>query len=456
MQFLENIIANLWNRLVLASKPKLKGGLKLGTLVVDGRPSKKPYFLPQTRRSEHLVTLGKTGSGKSFLLRHLCLCDIKAGRGFLYFDHHGDAIPFLLSAMAAEERQTGKDFASRLVVLEPGNLEWAVGLNPMAVQGEQQTFIQIVAVTAILKERWGLEHFGARTEELLRNSLFVLAANRLTLVEFPALLSNQAFRIQCLKKVSNTDVREYFESRFEPMSDAMKAVMRDPILNKLSEFISDPHFKYILGQTESTFSFDDVLNKNQIVLVDLSKGKLGRHSSTLGTLILSHVRPAIFSRKSRELFTVYADEVQNLLTADTDFDVYFSEARKFAVSITTANQFLDQFPKRMRAAIQAIGTHILFQLSPPDAQEIAGALDGGKPLAELLKNLPQREFVVRSGSYGWKHVQAPRVETLPTDFSGLLKRSRQLYARPRLEVEEQILARRPQAESTKEVLDAWE
>jgi hypothetical protein len=276
------------------------------------------------------------------------------------------------------------------------------------------------------------------------------------LLELAPLLTHEAFRSKLLKAVKNRDVREYFENRFEPLSDAMKAVMRDPILNKTSEFTSDPHYKLILGQVTSTFSFLDVLNDNKIVLIDLNRGKLGKHASTLGSLILALLRPAIFRRTSRTVFTVYADEVQNLLTSDTDFDVYFAEARKFGVSICTANQFLDQFPKRMRAAIQAIGTHIFFQLSASDSQEIAQMLGGGHPVAEHLKNLGKRELIVKSGNYRWQHLLVPDVRTPKTQFGDLLKRSQALYARPCTEVSAEIERRRPDAGTPGEVLDDWQ
>jgi hypothetical protein len=138
-------------------------------------------------------------------------------------------------------------------------------------------------------------------------------------------------------------------------------------------------------------------------------------------------------------------------------DVLLAEARKFGVSIVSANQYLGQFPKNMRSAVQAIGTHIAFQLSNDDAALVSAMLDGGKPLVELLKNLPKKNFVVKSGHYPWKQVEVPAVKLEKADVHHLLERSRKYYARLRTEVEREIQNRRPkQKQTVEEALDAWE
>lgn len=457
MAILETIIANTWNRISRLFKRGLTGGLALGKVVVDGRLTKRTYFIPQAKRAEHLVILGKTGQGKSFLILYLCLQDIRAGRGFVIFDPHGSLIPLILQAVAAEEVRTGKNLSNKVIVIEPGNLEWCVGFNPLETTQGQRSFVSIIGLTAIIKERWGLSHFGPQTEEILRNSLHVLAANHLTIIELSPLLSNSAFRAHCLKRVTNPEVKDYFESRFEPMSEAMKAAVRNPILNKTSEFASDPHFRHILGQQHSTFSVVGAMDSATIILVNLAKGDLGKHSATLGSLVMAEVSSAIFSRKSRAIYSLYLDEIQNLLTSDSDIDVLLAEARKFSVSVVSANQYLDQFPKNMRSAIQAVGTHIAFQLSNDDATALSASFDGGKPLAELLKNLPKKNFVAKSGHYPWRQVEVPSVKLPRASFEDLLKRSRRRYGRLRSEVEAEIQSRRPkQKQAASEVLNAWE
>jgi hypothetical protein len=236
----------------------------------------------------------------------------------------------------------------------------------------------------------------------------------------------------------------------------MKATMREPVLNKLTELTSDPQYRLTLGQRESTISFDEILNSNFVVLVNLNKGALGRHAMTFGSLIYGKFLPAIYRRSSRKLFTVFADEMHNLVSENTNLETVFSEARKFGVSLLTANQFSGQLPAQMRSAIQAVGTRIFFQLSPEDAEQVARDIAGGKNMADRLKNLPPRHFIAKQGNHKPYEVFTPDVPTAKTPAVDLYVASSNLHARQREEVERDILARRPKASPSKETLNDWE
>lgn len=448
MNPLEYITVNLFNTLSKGSKRRLKNGLLLGYVLHEDGATRIPYFLPTAERAKHIAVMGKTGSGKSFFLRYLMQHDIQAGRGFLAFDLHGDITPALLRFLAA----CGIDPA-RVVIIDPTSREFAVGMNPLEAKDEINRFQQISEVTRTLVDRWNFT--GAQTEELLRNCLLALSENGLTLLEVAIMLSNDSYRATLLKNVTNADVREYFELRFDPLSDAMKARMREPVLNKLSEMTADPHFRFILGQRESTISFDNILSAGHIVLVNINKGALGAHATTLGALVYAKLKAAIFRRYKREIFSVFADEMQNLLSEDTDFDVLFSEARKFGVGIVTANQFGAQLPARMRSAIQAIGTRIFFQLSPEDAEQVAREIAGGKGMVDKLKNLSARHFVAKQGNNKPYEVVTPEVVTAKTPAVDLYAKSNAIHAKRREEIERDILARRPKPSQLKEVLDDW-
>ena len=456
LHFFEKLVASIWNRLHgRRGKKQETRGATLGFLVADEAVTQRQVTISQTRRTMHVAVLGKTGSGKSFLLRHMAQQDIEAGRGFLYFDLHGDATPFLLRAIAAREWNLQQHLHEQLIVIAPADKEVSVGLNPL--EQTDTSFVRITEFAQILKRRWGLDHFGARTDELLRNALYVLSANGLTLLELAPLLTHSGFRAQCLKSTPNAEVRQYFELRYNTVSEAMQATMREPILNKTSAFTADPNFRYIVGQQQSTFSVAEAMDEGKWIIANLEKGKLGEQSLTLGSLLFTVVKNALFTRTKRTLFTVYVDEVQNFLAYDTGIETVLSEARKFGVSVVSANQFLGQYPEEMRAAILSVGTQILFQLSPADATPIANALDGGKSLAERLKNLPQRHFVIKSGADHWREACTPTVADPKVNYSDLLSRARGQFGRPRAAVEKEIAERHEAfTRTTNEVLHEWD
>jgi len=172
---------------------------------------------------------------------------------------------------------------------------------------------------------------------------------------------------------------------------------------------------------------------------------------------MENSRIPYFVGRSRNIFTIYADELQNLVAAEsTDFDVLFSEARKFGVSVVTANQFGAQLPSKMRSAIQAIGTHIYFRLSSEDAEQVARDISGGKGMADRLKNLPARHFIAKQGDNKPYEVVSPEVVTTKTPTEELYAASNALHASSREEIMRDILARRPKPSQSLEVLNEWE
>jgi energy-coupling factor transporter ATP-binding protein EcfA2 len=437
-------------------RPEHLRSLDIGMRVIDDESTRHHVVLSTTQRTMHVVVLGKSGTGKSSLLKYMSGQDIEADRGFVYFDLHGDATPFLLRSIAARERMLRRHLSDRLVVIAPGDPEISIGLNPL--EQESEDFVRIAEFAEVLRHRWHLSYFGARTDELLRNSLYVLSANGLTLVELAPFLTHSGFRMACLKKVANAEIRQYFESRYDQAGEAMQAAMREPILNKTSAFTADPHFRHIVGQARSTFSMKQAMDEGYWVIVDLQKGRLGEQALTLGSLVFTMLKNALFTREKRSLYTIYCDEIQNLVPyAHGGIETVLSEARKFGVGIVSANQFLDQHPSEVRAAILAVDTHIFFQLSSIDADLIAHALDGGASLAYRLKNLPQRRCVVKSGPERWVEVQVPAVRAPNADYTDLLNRSRYARGRVRAHIERDIAKRQELAHrKTDDMLHAWE
>ena len=142
---IEKLIAAVWNRLAASNKSTAEqgSGLDLGFQVMDGEVLRHRARLPQSKRAEHLAILGKTGQGKSYFLRHLAGQDVARGQGFVFFDLHGDTMPFLLRLIAAEERKRGADLSEKLIVIEPADPEFSVGLNVLEAEAGQQSYVQL-------------------------------------------------------------------------------------------------------------------------------------------------------------------------------------------------------------------------------------------------------------------------------------------------------------------------
>ncbi len=199
------------------------------------------------------------------------------------------------------------------------------------------------------------------------------------------------------------------------------------------------------------------MEQGRWLILNLDRGRLGEEAVTLGSLFLSMIKHALFSRHTRQLFTLYCDEIQNLVVGESSLETILSESRKFGVSVTSANQFLDQFPPRMRSAILAVGTHIFFQLSSSDAQQMTAALDGGKSLAEILKNLPHRQMVVKSGPHPSEEVRMPQLENPHVSTLDLARRCRKRWARRRSDIEQEIVERHARLiQSSNGILHDWE
>lgn len=453
--FLENIAASIWNA-IQKPTPNRHRGLLLGREFADEQITTRPIILPDSILLEHIWVVGTTGSGKTTLIRLSAQENVRRRKGIVFFDLHGDSIPILLSTIAEEEQRTGEDLSSKVILIQPADPDYSIGWNFLEHTTGQQSFMQIAEITAILKKRWALETSGPRTEELMRNSLFVLAANGLTLTEIRPFLTNPAFRATCLKAISDSEITAYFETRYNQASEAMQGAMRDPLLSRAAALTVDPRFRHIVGQRKSTFDLLSALDTACWILVDLNKGRLGEQSGTLGSLFLTKIKNALFARRRRETVSLYADELQNLVTLDNSLETFLSESRKFSISVWSGHQHLEQLPSDMRSALQAVSTHIFFRLSPPDADRIAGFLDGGKSLAQLLKNLPHRQIVIKSRTEVWRHGQVVNVRTPRSDFSDLYARVRSRWTKPRKEIEAEIVGRVPTTKSSNRDLNDWE
>lgn len=325
-------------------------------------------ILPKDRRS-HLYVIGKTGTGKSTLLRVLIEQDLRAGHGLILLDPHGDLVESVLK-MVPSERQAD------LVYLDgtPNLPEWT--FNPFAGVGSEERSLAAAGIVDVFRKLWP-DAWGPRLEHLLRNVVFtLLEVPRASLGHIPRLLVDKTVRRRALAHVKNETVRNFWLSEYEGYSLRFRAVVIAPLQNKIGAMLTDPRLRQILAAETSSFDLREIMNKQKILLVNLSKGQIGEGpAELLGSLLVSHIGLVGLSRadqleeERRDVF-VYLDEFQTFATRA--LANMLSELRKYRVNLTLANQFLSQLDSEVRNAVMGnVGTLISFRVGAADAAYLA-------------------------------------------------------------------------------------
>jgi hypothetical protein len=433
--WLEELIAWLVNRRL--PRPKAStADLILGHVY----QSPQNAILPLARRPEHVSIIGKTGTGKTTLLEHLARQHFERPYGFVFFDFHGDVTQRLLDYAAQ------RDAADRVVLVDPSDPNFSPGLNLLETKGERSALTQTAEVAGILRRRWGVESFGARTEELLRNALYTLASNNLTIVELPLLLTSRHMRRRATQSLLPGEAAWYWTQRYEPLSERMQAAFREPLLNRVSALLTDPACRHFLGQRYSTFDFRRAMDEGRFVLMNLSKGRLRDNAHTLANLVFAKMQFDVLARSdivetNRRLFTIFCDEVQNL--AENDLSTILAEGRKFGVGLIAAHQYFEQLSPELRAALLAAGTHVLFRVSTSDARPLATELtaSGHQRLTFELTRLSRGQAFARIGARAPVRIDVSRLRPAPRLPLKSLSAFRTGHALPRAEVDADIQKR---------------
>ncbi len=440
----EHSIVGLLNRMNQPLQLPPSAGLTLGHLT-DNRSHAVVWA--HNRRAEHACVVGKTGSGKTHFMEWLAWQLMCQREPFVFLDYHGDATEHLVRLAA-----NSPDAVGRLLIVDPTDPVVSPGLNPLetATGDERAVFSRASELSSILRQRWNVDAFGARTEELLRNTLFVLAATNQTLVEAPRFLTSREFRAHLLSQVTHPEVLDYWNDRYEPLSEGMKGAFREPLLNKVTAFLTEPACRHLLGQRQSTINFAAAIDEGRWIIVNLAKGKLREHAHTLGNLIFARLQFDILARANvsperRRLFTVFCDEVQNL--AENDLATLLAEGRKFQVSLTTGHQYWDQLSHELRGALLSAGTHVFFRLSSNDAGILSSELSvGGKQRYHReLTLLTRGQAVGRVGSSApvtFTVPPLPATRTSAAQLRALRDAAVQRCSRSRAQVEADIRSRR--------------
>lgn len=397
------------------------------------------FGLPRNDRGRHLYIIGQTGVGKSGLLELLTISDIYSPYGFALIDPHGDYALSTLKRIPAER-------AEDVIYFNPADTDFPVAFNPMEVLDPKlktHTASELIGVLKRMFESW-----GPRLEYILRYCLLALLDYpEATMLDITRLLTDKKFRQDVLKHVEDPVVRNFWNIEFASWNDKFAAEAVAPVLNKVGAFTANPLVRNIIGQPKSSFNIRQIMDERKILIVNLSRGLVGEdNAALLGALLVTKVQLGAMSRadihgSERIPFYLYVDEFQNFAT--DSFATILSEARKYALNLTVANQYIAQMPMEVKDAVFGnVGSIVAFRTSADDARTMLKYFEPRFEEHDLI-HMHNRHFVISMTIEGEKVPAFSGISlNLPPqgdDYSGhIVDRSRAQYASSKEYVERYV------------------
>lgn len=342
-------------------------GLWLGRSIYRGQ--ERNIYIGETDRMKHMYIIGKTGTGKTELLKSMIIQDMRNGRGLCFMEPHGDGIEELLELVPPER-------AEDVILFDPADRERPIGFNLLEVNNYEEMYQVASAIINLMYKlfdpnRTGM--VGARFEHAVRNAMLTVAmVPGATFVEVNRVLTDQKYVQEILPLVKDPIVRRYWTDQIAQTSDFHKSETLDYISSKFGRFVTNKMIRNIIGQGKSGLNFREAMDSGKIVFLKLAKGLLGEEDSNfLGNVIVPKILAAALSRQdtpkeNRRPFYFYVDEFQNFATPD--FAQMLSEVRKYGMGLILANQFVSQLDEQVRDAIFGnTGTQMTYRVGVQDA-----------------------------------------------------------------------------------------
>lgn len=392
-------------------------------------------------RSRHVYIIGQTGAGKSGLLELFALSDIFHGQGYAIIDPHGD---FAIDNMRFIPGSRLKD----VVYFNPADTGFPLGFNPLEVTNPSQKTNISSEVIGVLKRMFG-DSWGPRLEYILRYTILALLDRpETTMLDITRMLTDKKFRKDTLSYCTDTVVLQFWNVEFASWTEKFQAEAIAPVLNKVGAFTANPVIRNIIGQPKSTFNIREIMDDGKILIVNLSKGLIGEdNAGILGAFLVTKIQLAAMSRsdipdiKDRRPFYLYVDEFQNFAT--DSFATILSEARKYGLNLTVANQYISQMSDTVRDAVFGnVGTMVSFRVSADDSPILSKQFEPQFEPNDLLQ-MHNRNFIINMVINGEKAPAfSAKTLSLPPpqdDNTGrIIENTRNNYGQPREEIERSI------------------
>ncbi len=409
--------------------------------ITDYRDIRKRFGIKEKNRRGHMYIIGKTGTGKTTLIQNMIVSDIRAGNGLAVIDPHGDMAEELLNFIP--KRRIEETF-----YFNPSDIEHPVAFNPLEKVDRDHHHLVASGLISVFRKIW-YEFWGPRTEHILRNAILALLDYpESTLLDLPLILVDKDFRKRVLEKVTNPQVKNFWLTEFERYSAWFRSEAVAPIQNKVGQFLATSLIRNIVGQAQSSIDFRKIMDEGKILIINLSKGKIGEDNcALLGAIIVTKIQLAALSRGDipewkRRAFYLYVDEIHNFLTLS--FSDILSEARKYGLYLTLTHQYIEQLDERIQAAIFGnVGTLITFRVGARDAQFLKNEFNPTFNQADLV-NLSNYSIFLKLMINGVTSKPFSAITLPPPDIKAshrerIIENSRMKYSRPRGEVEKEIM-----------------
>lgn len=406
------------------------------------RGGNQEFGIKTLDRRRHIYIIGKTGMGKSTLLENMIFSDIQAGKGVGVVDPHGDLADAVLNFVPSHR-------TNDVVLFDPSDRDYPVAFNMLENIDPALNTIVCSGMVGIFKKIYG-ESWGPRLEHILRNTILsLLEYPNTTMLGIPRVLQDKDYRARVVRKITDPIVKSFWVNEFEKMEPKNRIEAISPILNKVGQFLSSPIVRNILGQPKSTLDLRFAMDHKKIIIVNLSKGKIGEDtSSLLGSMMITKFQLDAMSRANipeseRTDFYLYVDEFQNFAT--DSFSTILSEARKYKLNLTMANQYIAQMPEEVRDAVFGnVGSILSFQVGFDDAEYISGQY-GEEVLPNDLVALSKYTAYSRllidgmpSKTFSFDTLAPPALEVEEGRKEKVIKLSRERYSTHRDIVEDKI------------------
>jgi hypothetical protein len=413
--------------------------------VYDNRGSLVPFGIKREDRRRHMYLLGKTGMGKTTYLENMVLQDIYNGEGICFIDPHGDAAEYILDRVPSYRQND-------VVYFDPGDTNFPIGFNILEQKSGEEKYLVASEMMGVFTKIWA-GMWSSRMEYILNNCILALLDSPgNSLLGITRMLSDKAFRNKIVAKITDPIVRNFWEKEFASFNERYKQEAIAPIQNKIGQFLSSNLTRNIVGQSKSTIDMREIMDKKKILIINLSKGKIGEDASALlGSLLITKIQLAAMSRvnqpeEQRTDFYLYVDEFQNFTT--DSFATILSEARKYRLNLILAHQYIAQLSEtgalRLKNAVFGnVGSIISFRVGSDDSEFLAKEF-GPVFTPQHLQNLNARQIVIKL-SIDNAAAGPFLAETLPPVFEKMggrlalgLKVSRERYGSDVEKVEDSI------------------